>query len=52
MKQKVKCADCRNEREIRRKNATAPDYSFWCSECKKEVAQDKKFRKLQDNLKE
>lgn len=37
--QHVKCAICGTERDIRRKQNTAPDYSFWCEKCRKEVPQ-------------
>lgn len=48
MKQKVKCADCGRERVINRRKNTHPCYSFWCDVCRKEVAQDRDFRKQQD----
>ena len=35
----VTCSKCKEKREIRRKSATLPGYSFWCLNCKKEVAQ-------------
>ena len=47
-KQKVKCANCGEKREIMRKHLTAKDYSFWCQNCCKEVAQDMRFRKKED----
>lgn len=48
MRQIVKCKTCGTIRDIIRKNATAPNYSFWCLICRKEVGQDLDFRKKQD----
>lgn len=48
MKQLVKCAACGEIREIRRKKNTPSDYSFWCSRCHKEVAQNLDFREKED----
>ena len=47
-RQKVKCSKCGHERELIRKNGTAKEYSFYCTECMKEVPQDMEYRKKQD----